>query len=226
LGSIRNFAWVEPGVVARGEQPALESATFEALRGAGVTAILSLRPDGEMPSPNSLRPWPEYRVDAERALAEATGLRFRHVPIADFLAPPPECVASALHTIERLVTEGPGVYLHCRAGAGRAGLVSATWAVARGQSGDDAADSYVRFMDHIADSINLTDDKREAFARRVGQPQIWWALREIVDALGSPVTRAQPRLLPPERPPDAERQDWEAGYRAALAPWRRNGHRA
>jgi len=224
LGSIRNFAWVEPGVLARGEQPALERATFEALRDAGVTAIVSLRPDGEMPSPNSVRPWPEYRVDEERAMAEATGLRFQHAPITDFAAPPPERVVLAFDTIDGLVAERPGVYVHCRAGAGRAGLVSGAWAVTRGQSGDDAADSYVRFMDHIAASINLTDDKRAAFAQRVGQPQIWWALREIVDALGSPVTRAQPGLLPPERPPEADGHDWEAGYRAALAPWRRNGH--
>lgn len=226
LGSIRNFAWVEPGVLARGEQPALERATFEALRDAGVTAIVSLRPDGEKPSPNSTRPWPEYQVSEEQALAESLGLRFRHVPITDFLAPPPHHVAAALESIDTLVAERPGVYVHCRAGAGRAGLVSGAWAVTRGHTGDEAADSYVRFMDHIAESINLTEDKREAFARRVGQPQIWWALRQVVDALGSPVTRAQPRLLPPERPPAANGHDWEADYRAALAPWRRNGHLA
>jgi protein tyrosine phosphatase (PTP) superfamily phosphohydrolase (DUF442 family) len=226
LGSIRNFAWVVPGVVARGEQPALECGTFEALRDTGVTAILSLRPDREPPSPNSIRRWPEYRVEDERSIAESTGMRFRHVPIADFSAPPPESVAGALESIDQLVAERPGVYVHCRAGAGRAGLVSATWAVTRGQSGDDAADSYVRFMDHIWVALNLPEDDRAAFARRVGQPQLWWALREIVDALGSPVSREQPRLLPPERPREDEVHNWQAGYRTALEPWRRNGHLA
>jgi protein tyrosine phosphatase (PTP) superfamily phosphohydrolase (DUF442 family) len=224
LGSIRNFAWVEPGILARGEQPALEAPTFEALREAGVTAVLSLRPDRELPSNNARRPWPEYHVEEEQALAEATGLRFRNLPIEDFSAPPPERVATALTIVDELLTERPGVYVHCRAGAGRAGLVSASWAVTRGHSGDEAADSYVHFMEHIARAFGLTDDQWAVFGRRVGQPQVWWALRAIVDALGSPVQRPQPRLLPPEAPPEAVANNWADGYRVALAPWRRNGH--
>jgi protein tyrosine phosphatase (PTP) superfamily phosphohydrolase (DUF442 family) len=224
LGSIRNFAWVEPGLLARGEQPAFEPATFEALRDAGVTAILSLRPHREPPSTNARRPWPEYNVEEERALAQAAGLRFRNVALEDFSAPPPEPVASALHAIDELLAEQPGVYVHCRAGAGRAGVISASWGVTRGQSGDDAADSYVFFMEYIARAANLSMDDWAVFARRVGQPQIWWALREIVDALGSPVRRPQPRLLPPEAPSEADRDNWSARYRAALLPWRRNGH--
>jgi protein tyrosine phosphatase (PTP) superfamily phosphohydrolase (DUF442 family) len=223
LGSIRNFAWVEPGMLARGEQPALEATTFDALRDAGVTAVLSLRPDREPPSKNARRPWPEYHVEEEQALAEASGLRFRNVPLTDFSAPPPDGVASALRVIDTLLAERPGVYVHCRAGAGRAGLISASWAVTRGRSGDDAAESYVRFMEHIASALNLTDDEWAAFARRVGQPQVWWALREVVDALGSPVRRVPPRLLPPEAPPEAMTDNWTAGYRTALQPWRRNG---
>ena len=223
LGSIRNFAWVEPGTVARGEQPALEATTFEALRDAGVTAVLSLRPDREPPSRNASRPWPEYHLAEERALAEASGLRFRNVPLTDFSAPPPDGVASALRVIDALLAERPGVYIHCRAGAGRAGLISATWAVTRGQSGDAAAESYVRFLEHLTSGRNLTDDEWNAYARRVGQPQVWWALRAIVDALGSPVGRVPPRLLPPEAPPEALANNWSDGYRTALRPWRRNG---
>ena len=136
-------------------------------------AVLSLRPDGEPPSRNASRPWPEYHLEEERVLAEASGLRFRNVPLTDFSAPPPDGVASALRVIDALVAERPGVYVHCRAGAGRAGLISASWAVTRGQSGDDAAESYLRFMEHIVSTRNLTDDEWAAFARRVGQPQVW-----------------------------------------------------
>ena len=53
LASIRNFAWVEPRMLARGEQPAFEAATFDALREEGVTAVVSLRPDREPPSSQS-----------------------------------------------------------------------------------------------------------------------------------------------------------------------------
>jgi protein tyrosine phosphatase (PTP) superfamily phosphohydrolase (DUF442 family) len=219
VGSIRNFAWVEPGVVARGEQPALEASTFDALRDVGVTAILSLRPDGEEPTRSARRPWPTYRVAQEQALASAAGLRFRHLPFEDFSAPPPRKIASALDLLDALVAEQPGVYVHCRAGAGRAGLVSAAWGVARGQSGDDAAANYLHFMEHLGGALGWTSaEEWQAFARRVGQPYVWWALREVVAALGSPVAHDPPRLLPPERPPDAD--SWDTTYQEALAPWR------
>ena len=223
LGTIRNFAWVEPGIVARGEQPELNPHTFNNLKEVGITAIVSLRPDGEPPSKNSVRPWPEYNIADEEAIATSVGMRFRNVPIADFSAPSPEQVATALRVIDELVAERPGVYIHCRAGAGRAGLISAVWAVTRGHTGDDAADSYVRFMEHIGSAFGHDQDPErwEAFLRRVGSPYIWWALREIVDALGTPVTREQPKLVGPERPPGADQ--WEARYRELLQPWRRNG---
>lgn len=220
LGTIRNFAWVIPNVLARGEQPALETDVFTRLREAGVTAVLSLRPDREPPSANSRRPWPEYHVEEEQALAEQAGMRFAHVPIADFSAPPPERIATALRVIDDLVADGRAVYVHCRAGAGRAGMVSGAWAVTHGRSGDDAADNYVRVMEHISQTFDYADPEvRASFLRRVGQPFIWWAMREIVAALGSPVTRDQPRLLAPEKPPDADH--WEDGYRTMLEPWRR-----
>ena len=221
LGSIRNFIWVIPKVLARGEQPALEPEVFRLLRAEGISAILSLRPDREPPSANSRRPWPEYHVEEEQALAEQAGMRFANVPLEDFSAPPPERVAAALQAIDELVNDGRAVYVHCRAGAGRAGMVSGAWAVTRGRTGDDAADNYVRVMERIGQSFDYTDEQVWAsFARRVGQPYIWWAMREIVAALGSPITREQPRLLPPEKPPDADH--WEDGYRQLLEPWRRS----
>jgi len=220
LGTIRNFAWVVPGQLARGEQPDLDASVFETLRKTGVTAVLSLRPNREAPSKNARRPWPEYHVEEEQRVAEEAGMRFAHFPLEDFSAPPPERIAGALMLIDELIDDGQAVYVHCRAGAGRAGLVSGAWAVTRGHTGDDAADSYFRFMLHIAEAFDHTDEAAwAAFARRVGQPHIWWALREIVAALGSPVSREQPGLLPPEKPPDADH--WEDGYRRLLEPWRK-----
>jgi protein tyrosine phosphatase (PTP) superfamily phosphohydrolase (DUF442 family) len=220
LGTIRNFAWVIPGTLARGEQPELEISVFKLLRETGVSAVLSLRPDREPPSPNARRPWPEYHVEDEQAVAEAAGLRFAHWPLEDFSAPSPEQVAGALSLLDNLAEAGHAVYVHCRAGAGRAGLVSGAWGVTHGLTGDDAADNYVRFMAHIGESVGYTEEQWAGFARRVGQPYVWWALREVVAALGSPVTREQPRLLPAEKPPDADH--WEDGYRQLLRPWRRS----
>ena len=59
IAGIRNFGWVEPGVLARGEQPLLEEATFTGLRELGIRTIVSLRPDREPPPKVSRRNWPE-----------------------------------------------------------------------------------------------------------------------------------------------------------------------
>jgi len=219
VGSIRNFGWVIPGVLARGEQPELAPETFAALREAGVSGILSLRPDREAPSPNARRAWPVYDVAEERALAEDHGLNFDNVPLKDFSAPPPDELATALRRLDLLKAQADGVYVHCRAGAGRAGLVSGVWSVAHGLSGDEAADNYVRFMQHIFNPATFSLDQIAAFQKRVGQPHVWWAIRECVAALGSPVTREQDWALPPERP--AEADDWPTSYAEALLPWRR-----
>jgi len=214
IAGIRNFGWVEPGVLARGEQPLLEEATFTGLRELGIRTIVSLRPDREPPPKVSRRNWPEYRVTDEYRLVEAAGLRFRHVPMADFSAPAADEIAAALGTVEAEVVEGPGVYVHCRAGAGRTSLVTGAWMVSRGHSGDDAARMYEQYMAHVTLPLDMSPSERAAVLKRVGQPAVWWALREIVAALGSPVTYDPPFLLPPERPAHAD------DYRAALRPWR------
>jgi protein tyrosine phosphatase (PTP) superfamily phosphohydrolase (DUF442 family) len=206
-------------VLARGEQPALEPATFEGLRTLGITSVLSLRPDREGPSANASRPWPEYHVQDERALVEGAGLRFHHFPLDDFSAPSPEQISAVLTMLDEAVAVAPGVYVHCRAGAGRTGLVTSAWRVARGGSGDEAVQTYVRFMLQIAETLGYTEEERLAFLRRVGQPYVYWALCQIVSALGSPVTHDPPELLPAERPPEADH--WEDRYANLLRPWRR-----
>jgi protein tyrosine phosphatase (PTP) superfamily phosphohydrolase (DUF442 family) len=213
IAGIRNFGWVQPGVLARGEQPVLEDATFTALRELGIRTVLSLRHDGEQPSPKASRPWPEYHLQDERIVVERAGLRFRHVPMVDFSPPSPEEMAAALTVVEAEAAAAPAVYVHCRAGAGRTALVAGAWIVSRGRPGDHAAAEYARFMQHLVTSTRMPLEEQPAYLRRVGQPAIWWALREIVAALGSPVTHDPPFLLPPERPPGA------ADYRDALRPW-------
>jgi protein tyrosine phosphatase (PTP) superfamily phosphohydrolase (DUF442 family) len=217
VGGIRNFGWVEPGVVARGEQPALTESTFRVLRDHGIRSVVSLRPDREPPPEGARRVWPEYRVAEEQALAERVGLRFAHAPLEDFAAPSPEEIARALAALEDEVRAAPAVYVHCRAGAGRTALVTGAWMIANGRSGDEAAALYQHFMEHTARSAGLATDELPAMLRRVGAARVWWALQQIARALGSPVVR--PFGLPtPERPPTAD--DWEAGYRRTLRPWR------
>jgi protein tyrosine phosphatase (PTP) superfamily phosphohydrolase (DUF442 family) len=215
VAGIRNFGWVEPDLLARGEQPPLVEETFKQLRDLGIGTVVSLRPDREPPPPVSRRIWTEYHVEDEQELAERAGLRFRHAPMADFSAPAPDEVAGALAVVDAAAAEAPAVYVHCRAGAGRAALVTGAWSVTRGRSGDRAAALYQRFMEYVFMAIPRTE--WPANLQRVGQPQLWWAMRQIVAVLGSPVTCDPPFLLPPERPAGAE--GWEQGYRDALQPW-------
>jgi protein tyrosine phosphatase (PTP) superfamily phosphohydrolase (DUF442 family) len=218
VAGIRNFVWVEPGVLARGEQPPLTDETFSGLRELGITAVLSLRPHDEQPSPSRRLSSPDpYDVDAERSVAERNGLRFAHAPIEDFSAPPPELLAAALETLDRQVADDETVYVHCRAGAGRAGLVTGAWVIARGGTGDDAAERYQAQMDHLGQRVGLSADDWHATLRRIGQPQVLWALREIARALGSPLSRPV-GLLPAEKPADAD--GWEQRYWDSLSPWR------
>jgi protein tyrosine phosphatase (PTP) superfamily phosphohydrolase (DUF442 family) len=214
---IRNFGWVEPDVLARGEQPPLVAETFTQLRDLGIRGVVSLRPDQEPPPERSRRIWTTYHVAEERELAEQAGLHFRHAPMTDFSAPAPGEIAAALAVVDAAVADGPGVYVHCRAGAGRAAVVTGAWIVSRGRSGDRAAELYQRFMKFVL--VTIPSEEWPAVLQRVGQPQLWWALREIVATLGSPVTHTPEHLLPPERPPGAE--GWEQGYRDALRPWTR-----
>jgi protein tyrosine phosphatase (PTP) superfamily phosphohydrolase (DUF442 family) len=218
IAGIRNFGWVEPDVLARGEQPPLVAETFSQLRELGIGTVVSLRPDLEPPPKVSRRLWTIYRVEEEQHLVEQAGLRFGHAPMADFTAPAPNEVAAALAVVDAAAADAPSVYVHCRAGAGRAALVAGAWVVSRGRSGDHAAALYQRFMEYVFRVFPR--DEWPANLQRVGQPQLWWAFREIVAALGSPVTRDPPHLLPPQRPTGAE--GWEQAYRDALRPWKRD----
>jgi protein tyrosine phosphatase (PTP) superfamily phosphohydrolase (DUF442 family) len=217
VAGIRNFGWVVPQLLARGEQPPLEPETFEALHDLGVRTVLSLRPDREPPTPRSAARWPEYVIEHEREIAEAAGLAFAHAPLEDFSAPSPDEIATALTVLDREVAAAPAVYVHCRAGAGRAAVVSGAWLVAHGGTGDHAAALYDSFMRHLAESRQMPPDEVRTMRLRVNQHHVWWAMREIAEALGSPI-HGEYDVLAPERPPNADA--WPRTYWDALQPWR------
>src|SRR5437870_13409908 len=159
LGDIRNFAWVAPGILARGEQPRLDRTTFQTLCDQGIRSIVSLRPDGEVPPVRGVRVWPEYHVAEEQTLAEEFGMRFGHAPLADFSAPHPRELAQALVVLDDAVASASPTYVHCRAGAGRVTLVTGAWMIAQGHSGDQVAATYQRFMEHVAQTAGLAREQ-------------------------------------------------------------------
>jgi protein-tyrosine phosphatase len=92
---------------------------FQQLKEMNVTAILSLQTDED---------GQESAIESERSAAVEAGISFTNLPVTDFdrlelLWKLPECVA----TVERILTAGDILYLHCTAGVNRSPTVAAAY---------------------------------------------------------------------------------------------------
>jgi len=217
LGGIRNFGWVIPGVLARGEQPPLDAESFDALRAAGIGSILSLREHNEEALPVDGRPLPPYGVAEERGWCERFGLHFQHIGCVEAEVTPAEDLVAALEAIDREIGLGRAVFVHCRAGVGRTGVVTGAWLIASGSTGDDAARLHERFLGELDGRLAIPAGERAHYFQPMGRARSWWGLRTIAEALGSPIT-GDYNLPGPEPPVGAD--SLEERYREALRPWR------
>ncbi|TVQ48569.1 MAG: hypothetical protein EA371_05350 [Gammaproteobacteria bacterium] len=128
--------WVRPGAFLAGEYPAAATAPaarrrLARLLDAGVDSLVDLTAPHELPAYAHL-------LQAE---AELRGLlpRHRRFPIPDHGVPEhPDLMDDILAHIDAELAAGRGVYLHCRAGIGRTGMVVACWLVAQGASPEEA----------------------------------------------------------------------------------------
>ncbi len=111
-GGLANFSWLEEGKLAGMAWPDREA--WETLKSEGVQAVLSLT---EAPPPGDPR---------------AAGLAWRHLPIEDFGVPDVDALREAVHWIQRQISSGKPVVVHCRAGLGRTGMVLAAYLAAGG----------------------------------------------------------------------------------------------
>jgi len=112
------LAELAPGLSAAG---ALARDDIEALSRAGVRTIINNRPDGEDPG--------QLPAAEARALAEAQGLAYHHIPIT--AARLSRADVDALDAV--LATAEQPVVAHCRSGT-RSTLL---WALTRMRKGDD-----------------------------------------------------------------------------------------
>lgn len=130
-----NAYWVVPGRWLAGEYPGAPDAAatrerVAALAALGIDAIVDLTLEGELPS----------YLDA---LPE--GVRHVRLPIIDHGVPDDSSrMHEVLDQIERWLGEGRCVYLHCRAGIGRTGMVVGCHLASGGRTGDAALDDLDR----------------------------------------------------------------------------------
>ena len=203
---IPNFAWVEAGCVARGQQPELTLTAYGELRDCGVDSVLSLRPAIEYPENERL----SYAVEAERDVCTALGLRFLHVPCTDFQAPRPGSVIRALRMLDAEVGQGNAIYVHCLAGVGRTGVVCGAWQLLRGGSGTEALRQFAYFA-HEAHGRRGPQRPLEEFYQRIGAHEQAWVLLSMARALGAPAA-LPPDGIAPRRPARAAAH-WRRRFR-------------
>ncbi|MET0659556.1 MAG: protein-tyrosine phosphatase family protein [Steroidobacteraceae bacterium] len=130
-----NSYWVEPGLLLAGEYPgsldrADTKARLERLLTCGVTTFIDLTRDLEM---DAYAPF----------LGQLTNRAVQHhrFPILDHSIPErPQIVVDALNAIDAAHRREECVYVHCRAGIGRTGLVVAAYLMRRGLDNEQAFD--------------------------------------------------------------------------------------
>lgn len=129
-----NSYWVVPGRLLAGEYPGPrgQKDTIDRvgrLLQAGLTQFIDLTEAGELPPYHALLP---ADIAGRPVLHHRYSIPDHDVPESA------EVVAAALDAIDRALESGMGVYLHCRAGIGRTGLVAGCWLARHGNSGDEA----------------------------------------------------------------------------------------
>jgi ADP-ribosylglycohydrolase/protein tyrosine phosphatase (PTP) superfamily phosphohydrolase (DUF442 family) len=127
-----NCYWVLPGQLLAGEYPggAAPEATrarLQRLLAAGIECFLDLTQPGEV------APHPPYESELP------AGIEYLRAPVTDHAIPEERAqMAAILEALARVLDSGRPVYLHCRAGIGRTGMVAGCLLVERGMAGDEA----------------------------------------------------------------------------------------
>ena len=122
-----NTYWLWAGHILAGEHPAKESEDklnerLQLLAQAGITHFIDLTE-------------PTEPLKAYQAPKGTVRLNY---PIANFGVPSISQMQAILQAIESALKQGGQVFVHCRAGIGRTGTVSAAWLVEQGLDGEAA----------------------------------------------------------------------------------------
>ncbi len=123
-----NFGQVSPGLY-RGAEP--DERCLDHLAGLGIRMVVNLRDE-------------EDASDRERTRAIALGMRYVNLPMSGFDRPSVPEVRRALAAI--LAPEAQPVFLHCKRGRDRTGVIVAAYRMAHeGWAADQAVEEAKRF---------------------------------------------------------------------------------
>lgn len=166
--------------------------------------------------------FPIYAVEGERLDCANVGLEFTGLHSVDYTGLHPRTVADGLRYIDTALKQDGPVFVHCTAGVGRTGVISAAWAMTRGWPSTDAAEMFFRFCDAIYSATELPSGGEEAYFERIGVHEHWWSIVHIAEALDLPTPAAHRQYAHPLAPEGARANGWSKLYRDFLTPWRRS----
>lgn len=214
---IPNSYWVQPGRWLAGEYPGAEDEAESAQRiallcAAGLDTFIDLTEAGEREPYAALLP---------------EGAEHHRLPIMDHGLPrSPAHMRDLLGLVDDALARGRRIYLHCRAGIGRTGMVVGCHLAAAGRSGEEAleelnrlwqqsgrsaqwrrvpetqeqCDFLVEFAESLLDTELVLDDSALAAARRLRE-RFQGALFGLAagDALAAPTQLGRPGGFAPVR---------------------------
>ena len=127
--------WIAPvgngriGIMARPRGGDWLADDLAALKQAGVKIVVSLLESHEVE---------EFDLGDEQIMAEAIGLEFIRLPIADRGVPEVQAAVRLTSELIDSVAQGSNVVIHCRQGLGRAPLIAAAVLVSSNIDADEA----------------------------------------------------------------------------------------
>ncbi len=127
--------WVEENRLLAGEYPGSrdpESARrrIASFLEAGITAFIDLTDSHE------LVPYEDILQD--EAKIYSIGASYQRIPIRDYSIPTSDTMTTILNAIDKAVSNGNRVYVHCWGGVGRTGMVIGCYLVRHGSPNEQA----------------------------------------------------------------------------------------
>lgn len=165
VAGLGNAYWVLPGRLLAGEHPAAAGAAslrerLKNLVAEGINCFIDLTEAGEF-------------ISYARGLP--SGVAYFRQSIRDHGLPEGEArMREILDCLAAALRDGRNVYLHCRAGVGRTGMVAGCWLVEQGRSGDEALEELNRLWQQSPRSLQWFSipetDAQTDYVRRWRQP--------------------------------------------------------